>query len=125
MRAWSWAVVLVGCGGQTGYCIGEVSADDQDEGVTDSVWYNPNAVGTTICGGMEVSKGFCNQHGGTFGNVDDYENGAAPFCEENGFTVDCSPDAGSTGNVDIVTLWVEPGTTCPADPFTSTSDSSL
>lgn len=125
MRVAMWAVVLVGCGGEAGYCVGVVSADDQDQGVTDSVWYNPNAVGLTICGGDTVSKAFCHQHDGTFGSADDYQNGAAPFCEEQGFSVDCSPDAGNTGNVDVVTLWVEPGTTCPASPFTTTSDTAL
>jgi hypothetical protein len=122
MRGWM-AMVLVGCGGGSGYCIAEVSADDQGQGVTDQVWYNPNAVGTTVCGGDSVGASFCRQRDGIFGSVDDYENGAAEFCEENGFDVDCSPDAGSTGNVDIVTLWVEPGTTCPESPFTTTSSS--
>lgn len=118
-----WLVALVGCEQDLGYCIAEVSAEDQGQGISDPVWYNPKAVGTTICGGYDVSAGFCRKKDGIFGNTEIYQSGARKFCEENGFTVDCSPEVEFTSNIDHVTVWVEPGTECPEGPsfFTTTA----
>lgn len=110
---WAWA--SAGCGSETVYCIAEVRAEDQGQGITDPGFHNPNAVGTTICWGDIVGKSYCRARDGIFASRDDYENGAAPFCRENGFTTAC---AGGQ-------FYVEPGVTCPASPFTSSTDTAL
>lgn len=89
--AWVALALCGGCkAGERGYCIAEVRAEDQDQGVSDPGFYNADLVGTTVCVTDAVTHAFCKERDGTFGSVDDYENGAEPFCAEHGFEVACT-----------------------------------
>lgn len=93
MKVWMFAASLlaaVACGNSDpAYCVGEVLAEDQGQGVTDPGFNNPDLVGQTICWGDTVSVGFCKDHDGTWGLTDDYQNGPEPFCEEQGYPFAC------------------------------------
>jgi len=78
-----------GCADPLGYCIAEVRAEDTTGNVTDPGFRNPDLVGLTICYTDTVARSRCDELGGTFGDADDWENGADPFCQENGFGTSC------------------------------------
>lgn len=91
-------VTLAGCGEERGYCAGvvpEVGADVQDTGFN-----NPDLEGVDICYADAVGSAFCSDLGGTFGSVDDYEDGGEEFCADQGYTYECRNSAFTLSEAD-------------------------
>ena len=95
---------LAGCkGGEPSYCIGTVQAE-QEEGVEDNGFNNPDIVGTNICWADTVSWNFCLDQEGEPTLTDDFEDGGDAFCEDNGY-VACEG---------VNSLYVEDEADCPS-----------